>query len=257
VAGREFTAAEVREDAKVVIVNEPFAAQFGQAGDALGHQISVRGARRIIGVVKGMDYMTNNPMDANPRQIFIPSITPGGFFSTFVARVDGRAEDRLAMIRDAIQSVDPQVPVFGAKTMEQRLGEVLSRPRFYRTAVLSFAAFALLLAVIGIYGIVSYAVSQRTREMGVRMALGATPARLRLYLLRQGLVTPGAGVIPGIAGAALSGRFLKNLVEGATPATAVSYATSVVFIALIAGVSIWMATRPIAHLDITEVLRTE
>jgi putative ABC transport system permease protein len=257
VAGREFTTAEVRDDAKVVIVSEAFAAQFGQAGDALGHQILVRGAREIVGVVKGMDYMTNNPMDTNPRQIFIPSTTPGGFFSTFVARVEGRAEDRLAMIRDAIQSVDLQVPVFGAKTMEQRLDEVLSRPRFYRTAVLSFAAFALLLAVIGIYGIVSYAVSQRTREMGMRMALGATPARLRLYLLRQGLLTLGAGVIPGIAGAVLSGPFLNSLVDGATPATAVTYAASIVCIALIAGVSIWMATRPIVRLDIMEVLRTD
>ena len=90
--------------------------------------------------------------------------TPGSFFSTFVAQVDGRAEDHLAAIRDTIQSVDPQVPVFGAKTMEQRLDEVFAGPKFYRTAVWIFAGFALLLAVIGIYGIVSYAVVRRTQE---------------------------------------------------------------------------------------------
>jgi ABC-type antimicrobial peptide transport system permease subunit len=125
-------------------------------------------------------------------------------------RVDGRAEDHLAAIRDTIQSVDPQVPVFGVKTMEQRLDEVFANPKFYRTAIWTFAGFALLLAVIGIYGIVSYAVVQRTQEMGVRMALGTTPVRLRGMLLRQGLLMVVAGAIPGIAGAQLIGRFLVD-----------------------------------------------
>ncbi|HWB96608.1 MAG TPA: FtsX-like permease family protein, partial [Bryobacteraceae bacterium] len=207
VAGREFTAAEVRQNANVCMVSERFAAEFGSAADALGHQV-FREPRKIIGVVKGMDYAKHDLIDANPRLVFLPSSRPGGFFSTFVARVDGRAEGQLARIRDAIQSVDPEVPVFGTKTMEQRLDDVLARPQFYRTAVLCFAAFAVLLAVIGIYGIVSYAVAQRTREMGVRMALGTTPAKLRAGLLRQGLLTVGAGVIPGIAGAFFAGRLL-------------------------------------------------
>ncbi|MGA8345465.1 MAG: FtsX-like permease family protein [Candidatus Sulfotelmatobacter sp.] len=132
-------------------------------------------------------------------------------------RVDGRAEDHLAAIRDTIQSVDPQVPVFGVKTMEQRLDEVFANPKFYRTAIWTFAGFALLLAVIGIYGIVSYAVVQRTQEMGVRMALGTTPVRLRGMLLRQGLLMVVAGAIPGIAGAQLIGRFLESLMDGAKP----------------------------------------
>ena len=81
--------------------------------------------------------------------------------------------------------------------MEQRLDEIFARPKFYRTAVWIFAGFALLLAVIGIYGIVSYAVVERTHEMGVRMALGTTPARLRAMLSRQGLLMVAAGAIPG------------------------------------------------------------
>ena len=161
------------------------------------------------------------------------------------------------MVRDAIQSVDTQVPVFGVKTMEQRLDDEIARPRFYRTAVLFFAAFALLLTIIGIYGIVSYTVARRTQEMGVRMALGTTPARLRVVLLRQGLITIAAGAIPGIAGAVLTGRFLESLIDGAKPVDATTHAASVVFIACIAAIGIWTATRPIARLDITEILRTE
>jgi ABC-type antimicrobial peptide transport system permease subunit len=256
VAGREFTAAEVRQNANVCMVSERFAAEFGSAADALGHQV-FREPRKIIGVVKGMDYAKHDLIDANPRLVFLPSSRPGGFFSTFVARVDGRAEGQLARIRDAIQSVDPEVPVFGTKTMEQRLDDVLARPQFYRTAVLCFAAFAVLLAVIGIYGIVSYAVAQRTREMGVRMALGTTPAKLRAGLLRQGLLTVGAGVIPGIAGAFFAGRFLGSLVDGAKPADAATYAATAAFIGLTAAASIWAATRPVARLDIMDILRSE
>ncbi len=256
VAGREFTAAEVQGNAKVAIVSERFAAEFGSAADALGHQV-FRDPRKIVGVVRGMDYMRHDPNDANPSQVFIPSSTPGGFFSTFVARVDGRAEDRLAMIRDAIQSVDPQVPVFGVKTMEQRLDDALARPQFYRTAVLCFAAFALLLAAMGVYGTVSYTVAQRTHEMGVRMALGTTPARLRVSLMKQGLIPIVGGAIPGLAGAVLSSRLLASLVEGAKSVNASAYATSVFFIAFIAAMAIWMATRPVTRLEIMEILRTE
>jgi putative ABC transport system permease protein len=171
--------------------------------------------------------------------------------------VDGRAEDLLPAIRDTIRSVDPQVPVFGVKTMEQRLADTLVRPRFYRTAVLSFAAFALLLAVIGIYGVVSYAVAKRIREMGVRLVLGATPFRLRETLLRQALIPVAAGAISGIAGAMITGRFLESLVDGAKSVDFGTFILSILCITLIASASIWAGSRRIARLDILEILRSE
>jgi putative ABC transport system permease protein len=257
--GREFTDAEVRSDASVIVVNERFAAEFGSAADALGHQVTLGNdpPRKVIGIVRGMDYMTDTMDTAHSNQIFVPAHSPGGFVSTFVARVDGRAQDRLAVIRDTIRSMDTQVPVFAVKTMNQRLADNLARPNFYRTAVFSFAGFALLLAVIGIYGVVSYAVAKRTHEMGVRLALGATPVRLRGILLRQGLITVAAGAISGIAGAMLTGRFLESLVDGAKSVDLATFILSILFITLIASASIWAGTRRIARLDILEILHIE
>jgi len=256
--GREFTDAEIRSGARVAMVNERFAGAFGKAEDAVGHQLTIGHAspRKIIGVVKGMDYETD-PTLAIGNQVFVPSGTPGSFFSTFVARVDGQAEDHLAEIRSVIQSVDPQVPAFGAKTMAQRLDAVFAGPRFYRTAVWFFAGFALLLAVIGIYGIVSYAVVQRTHEMGVRLALGTTPVRLQRVIVRQGLLIVMAGAIPGIAGAQFTGRLLHSLIEGAKPIGMGISAALVLFMCLVAAVSIWSASRRIAKFDIIAILRSE
>jgi putative ABC transport system permease protein len=253
--GREFTDKEVRSGAKVAVVSESFARQFGDAAEALGHQVT-QGERppwKIVGVVKGMNYMSN---DVNSSQIFFPAHTPSVFFSAFVVRVKGRAEDRVAMIRDAIRAVDPQVPLFGAKTMEQRLNEALSHPNLYRIALLFFAGFALLLAIIGIYGVVSYAVAQRTREMGVRLALGATPVGLRWWLLGQGLVPVVIGVVSGTAAAVLSGKFLSVLVDGASVAFA-TVVFSILLILFIASTSIWTGSRRISGLDIMDVLRVE
>jgi predicted permease len=255
--GREFTEAEVRSGAKVAVVNERFASGFGAPQDAVGHQLTNgEDTSKIVGVVRGMAYETD-PTLANSNQVFVPSENPGSFFSTFVVRVDGHAEDHLAAIRDTIQSVDPQVPVFSVKTMQQRLDEVFASPKFYRTAVWIFAGFALLLAVIGIYGIVSYAVVQRTQEMGVRMALGTTPVRLRGMLLWQGLLMVAAEAIPGIAGAQLAGRFLESLMDGAKPIGLAASSGLVLLFALAASASIWSATRSIARLDIVAILRSE
>jgi|GEM_PF-653669 len=257
--GREFNDAEVRADANVAVVNERFAAEFGSPADVIDHDVTIGKSTRwkIIGVVKGMDYMTDTMDTAHSNQVFVPAHEPGGFVSTFVARVNGRAEGWLPVIRDTIRSVDSQVPIFGAKTMEQRMANVVAHPKFYRTALLFFAAFALLLAVIGIYGVVSYAVARRTREMGVRLALGATPAGLRGTLLRQGLFTVAVGAICGVVGAILTGRFLANFVEGAKSADPPTLILSILFITLIAPASIWIGTRRIAQLDITDILRIE
>ena len=143
------------------------------------------------------------------------------------------------------------------KTMQRRLDEFFAIPKFFRTAVWAFASFALLLAVIGIYGIVTYAVVERTQEMGIRMALGRTPAQLRVMLLHDGLMMVVAGAICGMAGARLTGHFLESLIDGAKSADMVTSAGLVLFLALVASTSVWSATRPLAKFDIVAILRSE
>jgi len=256
--GREFSEAEVRSGARVAVVNDRFAGEFGNPRDAVGHQLTIAGDTpyKIVGVVKGMEYETD-PSMIDSNQVFIPSESPGSFFSTLIARVDGRAEDHVAAIRDTVQSADPQVPVFGAGTMQQRLDEIFATPKFYRTAVWSFAGLAVSLSLIGIYGIVSYAVVERTQEMGIRMALGKTPGQVRSMLLLQGLLVVIAGGVTGIVAAQFTGHFLESLIDGANPIGAATSAALMSMFVVVASASIWSATRRITRFDITSLLRNE
>ena len=254
-AGREFTGADIHGNAKLAIVNDVFAREFGQPADLIGRELSAGGnSWRIVGVVKAMDYMA---ADAQTSQVFHPSRSPGWPRTAVVVRVAGRPRDQFSMIRDTIRSVDPQVPLFDVKTLEQRMKDEFARPQFYRTAVMCFAAFAFLLAIFGIYSIVSYSVARGTRAMGVRMALGARPADLRASLLFKGLLPVAQGVILGVAGALLSGKLLESLVEGAKLVNGTACVAEILFIVVVAAAAIWAATRPIARLDVMQIIRTE
>ena len=260
--GREFTDDEVRANANVVLVNETFARLWLRPAAAVGHMVTGPDGtvRRIAGVVRNLDFMgqyISDVFDADPPETFVPADNPGGFDSTFVVKVEGRPEDHVAAVRAALQSVDRGVPVYGVKTMQQRMDEAFARPKFYRTALVFFASFGLLLALMGIYAVVSYAVTQRTHEMGVRLALGTTPTRLRTRFVRRGLAIVIIGTFGGIACAASTGRLLGSLIEGARAFDVATYVLATISICLVAAASIWVATRRIAHLDVVEILRAE
>jgi predicted permease len=256
--GREFTGAEVAAGSRVAVVNERFAAEFGGPREVLGRQLTFGPGNgwKIIGVVRGMEFETDSSL-AHSNQVFVPAESPGGFFSTFVARVDGRADNHLTAIREAIRSVDPSVPVFGVKTMEQRLTDFFIRPRAYRTAVWMFAGFAVLLALIGIYGIVSHSVAERTQEMGLRMTLGATPAQVRGMLLTQSLSVIVVGAVLGVVGASAVGRSLGSLIPEAMPVGLATSMALAISLSAAATFTIWFATRRIAEFDIMRMLRAE
>ena len=141
--------------------------------------------------------------------------------------------------------------------MEQRLADFFIRPRADRTAVWMFAGFAVLLALIGIYGIVSHSVAERTREMGLRMALGATPARVRGMLLTQSLLVIAVGAVLGVVGASAVGRSLGSLIPEAMPVGLATSMALAISLSAAAAITIWSATRRIPGLDIMRLLRAE
>jgi putative ABC transport system permease protein len=155
------------------------------------------------------------------------------------------------------RAIDRGVPVYNVKTLEERLAENLSRPKFYTTVVLFFGGFALLLALMGIYGVASYGVAQRTHEIGVRLAIGARVGRLRGMLMRQGLLPVAVGLAGGAAGAAGVGKFLRFLVSDAERISVAACVGAGVLLGLTAAAAIWVATRRIVRLDPIAVLRSE
>jgi predicted permease len=257
--GRDFTASDQQGSQQVAIVNEEFSRLAGESGTLIGKKTKspVTDADvTIVGIARTVRYFTNPDEKPNPT-MFQPSEQWTLPFMTFIARVHGKTEAYLPVCRDAIQSVDRQVPVFGVKTFDQRLQENLARPRFYTTTVLFFGAFALLLAVIGIYGVVSYSIVQRTHELGVRIAIGASAERMRFLLLRQSLLPVALGAVAGIAGALGLGQFIEHLMDAAPRVDAATCSLAAAVLVLAASVAVWSATQRILRLDPIEVLRAE
>ena len=256
--GREYNHAEVRSSARVAVVNEQFAAAFGDPSDAIDRQLTNGGSSwKIVGVVKGMDYETD-PTLKNSFQVFIPPTHPGLFPSeTFVVRVDGPAESHLSAIRDTIRSVDPDVPVFGVKTMQQRLNELFAHPRFYRFIIWTFTGFALLLIVVGTYGLLAYTVARRTHEIGVRMALGATRSKVAQMVLGEAILTVSIGIVAG-APLIFWIKRLAGTLMGSAPgsliAPVVFGALAILAVALLAA---YIPARRAAKVDPTVALRYE
>jgi predicted permease len=253
IAGREFVTADLNSGQPHAVVSEEFARAFGEPATIVGRYVTSRDAEplQIVGVVRGMRLA--GPAFPPRPQMFRLSRAPRA--ATIVVKVRGAAGDRLAAIRDIVQSVDPNVPVFNVKTMEERFAATVARPRFYTTAVVFFGGLALLLAVVGIYGTVSYGVAQRTRELGIRLALGTTPVRLRASLMVETLATIASGAALGVAGAFAGARSLQNLVEGAETGIGPTFVFAVVMTAMVAATAMWTATRRVARLDVSDVLR--
>lgn len=258
--GREFTASDREGSEPVAVISDGLERAFGR-GPLVGRKIElgwVQGGSHwatIVGVVRAERYQ--GPVDEGvDSQIFVPiEQSPPGFV-TFVARVRGDPEAYLAACRDAVQRTDPEVPVYDVKTLDRRLADALARPKFYTTAILFFAGFALLLAVAGIYGVATYSVARRTREIGVRIAVGASPARVRGLLLRQSMAPAGVGMLAGAAAAVGSGRFLRHLVASVEP-PGLWICVIAVSVMAASAAAVWSATGRVVRMDPTAALKVE
>lgn len=174
-----------------------------------------------------------------------------------MARTAGDAAPLLPAIHAAASSVDGRVPVFDVKSMRDRLDEVLAQPKFYTTSVVFFGGLALLLSILGIYGVVSFACRERMRELGIRLALGTTSRRLRDVLLWNGAGIVAAGAALGVFVAGAAGRYVATLIKGSDAGVPAATVAAGVITLFISALAIWVATRRVSEIDIVEVLRPD
>lgn len=257
-AGREFTAADGLGDTRVAIVNETFAAKFGLGRDAVGKFMGADGNDslpiQIVGLMKDAKY--NQVKDPPPPLFFTPWRQDGNTtFLVYYVRSTLPPSQLLASIPPLLRRLDPTVPVEDLKTMPQQVRENVFLDRMISILSAAFAALATLLAGIGLYGVLSYGVAQRTREIGVRMALGADGARVRGLILRQVAVMVGVGGGIGIVMALGLGRAARSLLFGLEGHDPVVFALAVLLLVLVALAAGYAPARRAAAVDPMQALR--
>jgi hypothetical protein len=258
VAGREFVMNEGNSAEPPVIVNDAFARQAGLGAGIVGRRIIAPWTSRsclVIGVV-ATARMAGPEYDGTPQAYWPVQEEPPQAL-TFVAKVHGDSSKFLTTGRDAVVGLDRSVPVYGVKTLEERLSETLGRPKFYTISVLFLGCLAMLLDIISVFVTSSRAITQRQHELGVRMALGASTGNVRAMIVRQSLIPIGVGIIIGIGGAIGSGPILQHLFVGAkAPGMLVCVFASIFLLAAIL-VAAWSATTRILTIDPIDTIRAE
>ncbi|MBW8878543.1 MAG: ABC transporter permease [Acidobacteria bacterium] len=221
-AGREFTERDSVGAPGVIVVNDTAARTFWPGGDALGKQITVPGAGdsgtlTVVGVTG--DVRQRSLGSAPQPEIFLNYAQPGPAWPwlVLVVRTTGDPAALTGAIRNMAQSVDRNVPVSRVRTMDDVLSGTLAQPRVYTLLLVFFATLALALAAVGLYGVVSYTVTQRMHELGIRMALGAERGDVVWLVLRQGLSLTLTGTVIGLAGGLAVTRVLTHLLPGVQP----------------------------------------
>ncbi len=262
VAGRFFDERDVPSRPLVAIVNETLAARYFPRGNAVGRRLKQGGAERpnnpwmeIVGIVGDVKY---SGLNAPPEPAVYLSDRQQPFISRFViVRTGADPRSALASIRAAVASLDRDVPVARLYTIDQLMNESVAAPRFRTTLVTVFAVLGLVLAAIGIYGVMAYAVSERARELGVRLALGATAGDVMRMVLAEAFALAAAGVALGIAGAVVTTRLMAALLFGVTPTDPVTFASIAGILMAIALAGSYVPARRATRVDPIATLRSE
>jgi len=256
--GRVFTDREMREKTDVVLVSEGFAKQFFPGQDPIGHKLVIDmmeepPATEIVGVVGDVKH-AGLAAEARPMVYWPhPVLVYGGM--TLVVRTGSDPAAAAPMLERAIQAIDKDQPLSDVRTMEQWIGASLARERFASMLLLLFAALALTLAAIGIYGVMSYVVGQRTTEMGIRAALGATAPDLRRLILRDGARLLLVGLAIGLPLALAGSRALRSLLYETPAADPATFAVVLGVLAAATLFASWLPARRAARVAPAEALR--
>ena len=258
IKGRLFDERDVKEAQQTVIVNENLAERFWPGQDPIGKRLE-RGDsepwRTVVGVVRDTKEFSSDKEP--PISIYHPheQFPIGTMF--LVVRSSTENSTLTSSITKQMQAIDPELPAFEFRTMEQRLSDSLTRRRFSTFLLGIFAVVALILAAIGIYGLMAYSVTQRTQEIGIRMALGAQPGKIMMMVVRQSLILVLVGVVIGLGGAFALTRVMSSLLYGVSTTDTLTFAAPPLILGMIALLASYFPARRAAHVDPTVALRSE
>jgi putative ABC transport system permease protein len=253
-SGRGFTASDVDGQLPVVIINQRLAREFGEV-DPIGRRINLGDWVTVVGVVSDA---RRQSLEASPKpNVFLPYQQFTLPFMSVVVQTDGAPAAVGSAVKAAVREVDPDLPVETVRTIEQIIELSTGQPRFRTFIIAAFAALALLLAAIGIYGLVSFSVSQRTAEMGVRLALGASPRQVGALVLRQGLALAALGVGIGIGAAAVGGRLVASLLFETSATDPTVFAGLALLLLTIAALACYVPARRAMRVDPMRALRAD
>jgi putative ABC transport system permease protein len=261
-AGRQFTAADRAGAPAVCIVDEELVHRYWPHSDPIGKRITFNNLTdssiqwiQVVGVV---GHLAHEGLDAQKRvQVYFPLAQNGLPFLGYVVRTAGDPMAALPSVRAAVRSVDPELPLANVNTMEKLIESSTGQRRFAMLLLIGFSLLAMTLASIGLYGVMSYTVSQRSRELGVRLALGADSREVLGLVLVQGLRLALAGVVIGLVAAFAVTRVMKNMLFGLSstdPLTFVAISLLLVAVALVAS---YLPALRATRVDPVVALRTE
>jgi len=256
VRGRDFTRQDTQDTPLVVIINETMAQRFFPGGDALGRRFRFFGDTAdttVVGIARDAKY---NGLLEDPRPfVYLPLRQSYSPAVVLLVRSAGDATPLAAEARAMVQQIDPRLTLLNVGTLRDQIDLVLGPQRVVVVLLSIFGALALVLAAVGLYGVASYSVTQRTREIGIRMALGASrPLVLRLVLL-QALALVAAGVAAGLLIAVLLARSVRGLLAGVPPADPLTYTLTAVLLVLVAALASYIPARRATRIDPLLALR--
>jgi len=258
--GREFSASDNATGPAAIVINETAAQRFWPGMDPLGRRIAITGKPTEFTVVGITGDVRQSDFGSAPRpEIFLSALQEGPDWAGFVLVVH-TAADPLSFVpgvRAALQTADREVAMAKVGTMDDVLAGRLAEPRIYTSLLGGFAVLALALAAVGLYGVISCSVAQRTRELGIRLALGSSPSSMVGRVLREGAVLTGSGVILGLAGAYAATQGVATLLPGARPGDPWSLAGVAGLMLLVGAVAAYVPARRAARIDPLTALRAE